>query len=47
VVGLARPFAEGAAANAWCDRQGLDPDACFAKRLSRTGGPKGNTVTRR
>jgi hypothetical protein len=47
VVVLARPFDDAAAANAWCDRQGLDPDACFAKRLSRTGGPKGNTVTRR
>jgi serine/threonine-protein kinase len=47
VVVLARSFDDAAAANAWCDRQGLDPDACFAKRLSRTSGPKGNTVTRR
>jgi hypothetical protein len=44
---LARTFDDAAAVNAWCDRQGLDPDACFAKRLSRTSGPKGNTVTRR
>jgi hypothetical protein len=47
VVVLARTFDDAAAANAWCDRQDLDPDACFAKRLSRTSGPKGNTVTRR
>ena len=47
VVVLARTFDDAAAANAWCDRQGFDPDNCFAKRLSRTGGPKGNTVARR
>lgn len=47
VVVLARGFASADAANAWCDRQGFRPDDCFAKRLSRTGGPSANTVFRR
>lgn len=47
VTVVARGFADAAAANAWCDRQGFAPDDCFAKRLSRTGGPTGNTVSRR
>lgn len=32
VTVLARPFPTAAAANAWCDAQGLDGDSCFAKR---------------
>ena len=47
VVLLARSFPTAAAANAWCARQGLAPDDCFAKRLSRTSGPRTNTVARR
>jgi zinc-ribbon domain len=30
-------------ANAWCDSQGFAPGDCFAKRLSHTEGPSGNT----
>jgi len=43
---VATPFTTAAAANAWCDAQGLGPDDCFAKRLSHTAGPQGNTVHR-
>ncbi|MGH4023150.1 MAG: hypothetical protein ACRDRV_01040 [Pseudonocardiaceae bacterium] len=40
------PFTTPAAANAWCDTQGIDPDHCFAKRLSAVAGPEGSTVSR-
>lgn len=33
-------------ANAWCDAQGLAPGDCFAKRLSHSEGPSGNTRPR-
>ena len=44
VVGTSFPTPQ--AANAWCDQHGLAPDDCFAKRLSHTEGPQGNTVPR-
>ena len=40
------PSASARSANQWCDRQGFPPDSCYAKRLSGTGGPDGNTVLR-
>ena len=40
------PFDNAASANAWCDAQGIDRDGCYAKRLSTTDGPSGNTVQR-
>jgi serine/threonine-protein kinase len=43
----AEPFDTAEAANAWCDAEGLAPDDCFAKRLSHTEGPGGNTRPRR
>jgi hypothetical protein len=46
VVVVATPFASAAAANSWCDAQGLGPDGCFAKRLSHADGPTGNTMPR-
>lgn len=39
-------FSTPAEANAWCDRQAIDSDNCFAKRLSTVAGPVGSTVTR-
>jgi hypothetical protein len=39
--------ATGAEANAWCDRELIGPDDCFAKRLSHTGTSDGTTVPRR
>jgi serine/threonine-protein kinase len=33
-------------ANAWCDANGFSRDDCFAKRLSHTRTPPGNTVGR-
>jgi len=33
-------------ANAWCDKQALEVDNCFAKRLSTITGPAGSTVNR-
>jgi serine/threonine-protein kinase len=42
----AQPFDTPEAANAWCVTQGLAPDDCFAKRLSHTEGPSGNTRPR-
>ncbi|GLZ51687.1 hypothetical protein Acsp07_13040 [Actinomycetospora sp. NBRC 106378] len=44
VVG--QPMPTAAAANAWCDSQGLDADHCYAVRLTHTGGPDGNSVQR-
>jgi len=42
----AEPFDTAEAANAWCDTEGLAPGDCFAKRLSHTEGPGGNTRPR-
>ncbi|MGH3812399.1 MAG: hypothetical protein ACRDUV_08075 [Pseudonocardiaceae bacterium] len=39
-------FNTPAEANAWCDRQAIDTDNCFAKRLSTVAGPTGSTVSR-
>ncbi|RTL70678.1 MAG: zinc ribbon domain-containing protein [Pseudonocardiaceae bacterium] len=44
LVGL--PFATAQEANAWCDQQNLLRDDCFAKRLSHTEGPEGNSLAR-
>jgi hypothetical protein len=40
-------YATGAEANAWCDRELIGPDDCFAKRLTHTGTSAGTTVPRR
>lgn len=40
------PYDDAAAANAWCDDHGIARDGCYAKRLSTTDGPAGNTVLR-
>ena len=47
VTVVARTFPTAGAANTWCQQQGLGPRNCFAKRLSRTSGPIGNTSLRR
>ncbi|MEU4740781.1 zinc ribbon domain-containing protein [Actinosynnema sp. NPDC023658] len=39
--------ATGAEANAWCDRELIGPDDCFAKRLTHTGTSDGTTLPRR
>lgn len=39
-------YATAAAANAWCDSKSIGPGDCFATRLTHTGGPAGNTVSR-
>jgi hypothetical protein len=46
VTVVAVPYTTPEAANAWCDGQGLSPDACYAKRVSTSGGGDGNTVPR-
>ncbi|WP_170231368.1 tetratricopeptide repeat protein [Pseudonocardia kunmingensis] len=33
-------------ANSWCDAQGIRPDDCFAKKISRTGDSMGTTAYR-
>ena len=43
VTVAAESFDSAEAANAWCGARGLSGDDCFAKRLSHTDGPKGNT----
>jgi len=43
---IPRTFATAAGANAWCDSEGFAIGDCFAKRLSHTAGPDGNTVER-
>lgn len=40
------PYPSGAAANGWCDSEGVDANDCYAKLLSHTAGPTGATVTR-
>lgn len=46
VIVVATPFASPADANAWCEANALGRDDCFAKRLSHSEGPQGNTVPR-
>jgi serine/threonine-protein kinase len=46
VTVAAEPFDTAEAANAWCDTEGLAPGDCFAKRLSHSEGPGGNTRPR-
>ena len=46
VTMIPRTFSTAAAANAWCDSEGFATGNCFAKRLSHTDGPDGNTVER-
>jgi len=46
VTVIAEPFATSSAANAWCLHQQYGVDDCFAKRLSHTEGPAGNTASR-
>jgi hypothetical protein len=43
---VATPFPSAAEANDWCTANGLGRDDCFAKRLSHSDGPQGNTVPR-
>jgi hypothetical protein len=42
----AEPFDTPEDANAWCDEKDLAPEDCFAKRLSHSEGPSGNTRPR-
>jgi hypothetical protein len=37
-------FTDGRAANSWCVTNGFSRDDCFAKRLSHTDPPDGNTL---
>jgi hypothetical protein len=46
VVLVPQRNADAAAANAWCDSQGFAAGDCYAKRLSHTDGPSGNTKQR-
>ncbi|MFI9010058.1 zinc ribbon domain-containing protein [Actinosynnema sp. NPDC053489] len=47
VTVVPRTYAAGAEANAWCDRELIGPDDCFAKRLTHTGTSAGTTLPRR
>jgi serine/threonine-protein kinase len=42
----AEPFDTAEAANTWCVTKALAPGDCFAKRLSHSDGPSGNTRPR-
>jgi hypothetical protein len=44
VVLVPQRFTTPQAANSWCATHGFAPADCFAKRLSHTDGPEGNTV---
>ncbi|MGI9003337.1 MAG: hypothetical protein ACR2GH_17045 [Pseudonocardia sp.] len=46
VTMIPRTFSTAQEANGWCDEQQIPADDCFAKRLSHTEGPAGNTVHR-
>ena len=46
VVLVAAPQPSADAVNLWCASTGLTRDDCFAKRLSHTDGPEGNTKQR-
>ncbi len=37
-------FPNARTANSWCAANGFSPDGCFAKRLSHTEAPDGNTL---
>lgn len=39
-------YPTAAQANRWCDDRGFPAADCYAKRLSRAGGPEGNAVPR-
>ena len=43
---VAAPSSGPDGVNSWCDASGLGRDDCFAKRLSHSDGPAGNTVPR-
>ena len=43
---IAQGFTTADGANAWCNRYSYNANDCFAKRLSHTDGPSGNTVPR-
>lgn len=43
---VASSYPSPESANAWCDAEGLRPEDCFAKRLSRSNPWKGSTVPR-
>lgn len=45
VLVIGTGYASSDAANAWCDRQGIGADDCFAKRIVQDG-PDGNTAPR-
>lgn len=46
VTMIPAPFSTAQEANGWCDERGTPADDCFAKRLSHTEAPAGNTVHR-
>jgi hypothetical protein len=46
VIIVAEPFETADDAISWCSQAGRSADDCFAKRLSHTEGPQGNTVHR-
>jgi serine/threonine-protein kinase len=46
VTVVAERFPTPDAANTWCGEQGYAAEDCFAKRLSHTDGPAGNTAPR-
>jgi len=46
VTVVAERFTTPTQANAWCEGMGFASDECFAKRLSYSEGPTGNTVHR-
>jgi hypothetical protein len=46
VILVDNTYASAAEANSWCDAQGLSSDNGFAKRLSHSSGPDGNSVQR-
>jgi serine/threonine-protein kinase len=46
VIVMPTTYTAAAPANAWCDSQNIDPDDCYAKRLSHTGSPRGSSVLR-
>lgn len=46
VIVVAEPHATPDEANEWCEHNNFPPADCFAKRLSHTEGPQGNTVHR-
>jgi hypothetical protein len=46
VILVAAPYGTAAGANGWCESAGLPADDCFAKRLSHSEGPQGNTAPR-